>query len=109
MSITTTWSVEQMDCYPQFEGQANVVFAVRWCVNATDGTFYATAYGTQGLTYVAGSVYTPYTDLKLDQVVGWVQADMGPEQVARIEDSVINQIDNQKNPPITTLPLPWSS
>jgi hypothetical protein len=109
MGITIIWSVEKMDCYPQFEGQANVVFAVRWCVNATDGTFYATAYGTQGVTYVAGSSYTPYADLTPNQVVGWVQTDMGPEQVAQIESSVANQIDDQKNPSIATLPLPWSS
>ena len=107
MSITTTWVVEQMNCYPPSEGQTNVVFIVHWRVNATDGTFYATAYGTVGITYEVGSPYTPYADLTQDQVVGWVQNAMGPKQVASIEAGLATNIANQVNPPVVTPPLPW--
>ena len=109
MSITNTWVIEQMTCYPTYEGQTDVVFNVSWRVNATDGTYYATAYGTQGVTYVAGSPYTPYDDLTQSQVVGWVQTAMGPEQVASIEANLAKQIDNLINPPAVTPPLPWRS
>ena len=109
MSITTTWVIEQMNCYPTSEGQTDVVFNVAWRVNATDGTFYATAYGTVGVTYVAGSPYTPYADLTQAQVVGWVQDAMGPEQVASIEAGLSANIANQVNPPVVTPPLPWSA
>jgi hypothetical protein len=109
MSITTTWVIEQMSCYPTSEGQTDVVFNVAWRVNATDGTYYATVYGTQGVTYVAGSPYTPYADLTQAQVVGWVQDAMGPEQVASIEANLGKQIDNLINPPAVTPPLPWKA
>ena len=109
MSITTTWVIEQMTCYPTYESQTDVVFNVAWRVNATDGTFYATAYGTQSVTYVAGSPYTPYADLTQAQVIGWVQTAMGPEQVASIEANLAKQIDNLINPPVVTPPLPWKS
>jgi hypothetical protein len=109
MSITTTWIVEQMNCYPTAEGQTDVVFNVHWRVNATDGTYNATFYGTVGVTYEAGSPYTPYVDLTQDQVVGWVQTSMGAEQVASIEAGLATQIDNQVNPPIVTPALPWSA
>jgi hypothetical protein len=109
MSITNTWVIEQMTCYPTYESQTDVVFSVAWRVNATDGTFYATAYGTQGVTYVAGSAYTPYADLTQAQVIGWVQTAMGPEQVANIEANVATQIDNLINPPAVNPPLPWKS
>ena len=96
-----------MDCYPQSAGQTDVVFNVAWRVNATDGTYDATAYGTQGVTYTAGSPFTPYDQLTQSQVVGWVQAAMGAEQVSSIEDNLAASIANQVNPPVVVPPLPW--
>jgi hypothetical protein len=109
MSITSTWVIQQMDCYPQAEGQTDVVFNVHWRVNATDGTYNATSYGSVGVTYAAGSPYTPYDQLTQAQVVGWVQGSMGPEQVASIEASLVKDIEDQINPPIVTPSLPWGA
>jgi len=103
------WIIEQMDCYPQAEGQTDVVFTVHWRVNATDGTYNATSYGTVGVTYDAGTPYTPYVDLTQAQVIGWVQGSMGPEEVASIEAGLATNIANQVNPPVVTPPLPWSA
>ena len=108
MSITTTWVIEQMNCYPTYDNQTDVVFTVHWRANATDGTYNATVYGTVGVTYEAGTPYTPYANLTQDQVIGWVQAAMGPEQVASTEASLATNIANQVNPPVVTPPLPWS-
>ena len=107
MSITNTWIVEQMSCYPQHEGETDVVFTVYWRVNATDGTYNATNYGSVGVMYVAGSQFTPYANLTQDQVVGWVQDVMGPEQVNNIYASLALNIANQVNPPVINLPPPW--
>jgi len=109
MSITTTWVIEQMSCYPTSEGQTDVVFTVHWRANATDGTYNSTVYGTVGVTYEAGAPYTPYANLTQDQVIGWVQAAMGPEQVASTEASLATNIANQVNPPVITPALPWSA
>ena len=109
MSVTNTWIIEQMNCYPQSEGQTDVVFTVHWRVNATNGTYNATSYGTVGVTYMAGSPYTPFADLTQDQVVGWVQGSMGAEQVAGIEAGLATNIANQVNPPVVTPKLPWSA
>jgi len=96
-----------MDCYPRADGQTDVVFVVHWRVNASDGSYTATSYGTVGVTYVAGAPYTPYVDLTQDQVVGWVQTAMGPEQIASIEIGLANNIKNQVNPPVVSPELPW--
>jgi hypothetical protein len=109
MSVTNTWIIEQMDCYPQAEGQTDVVFTVHWRVNATDGTYNSTNYGTVGVIYVAGTPYTPYAQLTQNQVVGWVQTVLGPEQVASIEANLATNIANQANPPVVIPPLPWSA
>lgn len=109
MSITTTWVIEQMDCYPTSEGQTDVVFNVHWRANATNGTYSATSYGTVGVTYVAGSPYTPFAQLTQAQVVDWVQESLGAEQVAKIEASLATNIADQINPPVVTPKLPWSA
>lgn len=107
MPNTYTWLVEQMNCYPQYEGETDVVFTVHWRCNATDGTFDATRYGSVGVTYVAGSPYTPYADLTQDQVLGWVWTsgvDKDETQAALDAD-----IAAQVNPPVVSPPLPWSA
>lgn len=109
MAITNTWGVVQMDAYPEYEGESDVVFTVHWTLTGTDGTYTGSVYGTVGVTYTAGSPYTPYADLTEAQVVGWVQDALGEEQVAAYEANVATQIENQINPPVVTPPLPWAA
>ena len=106
MPNTYTWLVEYMSCYPEADGETDVVFTVGWRCNATDGTYNATQYGTVGVPYVAGDPYTPYADLTQAQVQGWVWAN-GVDQ-ATTEAALDTNIANQVNPPVVTLPLPWS-
>ena len=109
MAITYTWQITAMDCYPQYEGETDVVFTCHWTLNGTDGTYNGSVYGTVGVTYTAGSPYTPYADLTQAQVVGWVETALGAEQVASLEANIATQIQNQINPPVVTPPLPWSA
>jgi hypothetical protein len=109
MSVTNTWVIEQMNCYPTHEGQTDVVFTVHWRVNATDGTYNATSYGSVGVTYVSGTPFTPYAQLTQPEVVGWVQAALGPEQVATIEANLATNIYNQMTPPVISPALPWAT
>jgi hypothetical protein len=109
MTITNTWAIQQMDCYPEYEGEPDVVFVCHWTLIATDGTYSGSSYGSVGVTYEAGTPYTAYADLTLDQVVGWVQSALGAEQVAAYEANVATQIADQINPPVVTPPLPWGA
>jgi hypothetical protein len=108
MPNTYTWIAEQLDCYPQRDGQPDVVFTVHWRLNGTDGTNTATVYGSVGLNYEPGQPYTPYADLTQQQVVGWVQGALGSEQVAQIEAALAANIAAQINPPVVAPPLPWA-
>lgn len=109
MSITTTWVIGQMDCYPTSEGQTDVVFNVHWRANATNGTYSATSYGTVGVTYNSETPFTPHADLTEAQVVGWVQSAMGAEQAASIEFNLATNIANQMTPPVISPALPWAT
>ena len=111
MSATITWSVTAMDCYPQAEGQTDVVFTVHWQCAGTetsgDKTYNASIYSTCAVTYTAGSPYTPYAQLTQQQVLGWVWAS-GVDKTAT-EAAVNQQLANQVNPPVVQPPLPWAS
>jgi len=107
---TITWQIDSLSCYPQEEGQTDVVFSAAWRVNGTDGTYNATVYGSQSLSpYTEGTPFTPYADLTQAQVIGWVQDAMGEEQVAAINANIEQQIQNQINPPVVTPKLPWAA
>lgn len=108
MTITNTWAVVQMDAYPEYEGEADVVFTVHWTLNGTDGTYAGSVYGSVGVSVAEGATFTPYADLTEAQVIGWVQDALGEEAVTGYEANVAQQIADQVDPPVVTLQLPWS-
>jgi hypothetical protein len=108
MTITNTWAVVQMDAYPEEDGATDVVFNVHWTLTGTDGTYSGSVYGSQGVGIDPDAPFTPYANLTEAQVIGWVQAAMGEEQVASYEANVAQQIADQIDPPVVTPPLPWA-
>ena len=110
MSNTYTWSFPTLTAYPQSEGQTDVVYTVHWMLTGTDGNGHTgSVYGTVGLTYVAGSPYTPYADLTESQVQAWTVEALGAEQVAALEANIAAQIQQQISPTSVNLPPPWSA
>ena len=108
MAITNTWSVAQMDAYPEYEGNADVVFTVHWRLDGTDGEHTGGVYGSAGLTLDPEATYLPYADLTEAKVISWVKEALGEEAVTGYEENVAQQIANQINPPVVTPQLPWS-
>ena len=110
MANTYTWSFPTLTAYPQSEGQTDVVYTVHWTLTGTDGNGHTgSVYGTVGLTYVAGSPYTPYADLTEAQVQNWTTTTLGAEQVAALEANINAQIQQQITPTSVNLPPPWSA
>jgi hypothetical protein len=101
-----------MECYPTYEQNIDVVFTVHWdCVGSetvNNITYNGRVYGATGVTYHSGSQFTPYNQLTQDQVISWVWDAIGNEQRNNYENSVQTQINNQINPPVVILPLPWT-
>jgi len=108
MTITNTWGVVQMDAYPEYDGETDVVFTVHWTLTGTDGTYVGSVYGSVGVSLNEGSTFTPYADLTEAQVIGWVQDALGAEAVTGYEANVAQQIADQIDPPVVTPPLPWA-
>jgi hypothetical protein len=108
MANTYTWVIAQLDCYPQQDDHTDVVFVVHWRRQATDGTHTVEIYGSQGVTLDPEAPFTPYEDLTFDQVVGWLEEAFGPALLAAQVAALDKQIEDQINPPVVVLPLPWA-
>ena len=109
MSNTYIWSFPTLTAYPTYESQTDVVYTVHWTLTGTDGTHTGSVYGTVGLTYVAGSPYTPYADLTASQVQGWTEAALGAEQVTALKANIDAQIAQLITPTSVNLPPPWAA
>jgi hypothetical protein len=102
--MTILWIIERLLVKPTEGSLTDVVITADWRCNGTDETYSGTCYGSCSFQPPSGS-FTPYEDLTQEQVLGWCYAN-GVDQAA-IEANVTQQIENQINPPVVTLPLPW--
>jgi hypothetical protein len=102
--MTIIWLIEQLLVKPAEGSLTNVVITADWRCNGTDETYSGTCYGSCSFQPPSGS-FTKYEDLTEAQVLDWCYAN-GVDKTA-IEANVSLQIENQINPPVVALPLPW--
>jgi hypothetical protein len=110
--ITLSWIIERL-LVRKVEGTlTDVVITADWRCNGTETigtgddakTYSGTCYGSASFA-APSELFTPYPDLTQEQVLGWCYTN-GVNKTA-IEANVTAQIENQINPPVVTLPLPW--
>jgi hypothetical protein len=94
---TFNWQVVQTN----YNTVDKFITTVHYTVNAVDGEFAASTYGTVG--YTEEGAFTPYSQLTEAVVVGWVKDSLGQ---ATVEESLTAQINAQKNP-VQETGLPW--
>lgn len=102
--MTILWLIERLLVKPTEGTNTDVVITADWRCNGSDETYSGTCYGSCSFAPPSGS-FTPYEDLTQDQVLQWCYEN-GVDKTA-IEANVSLQIENQINPPVVTLPLPW--
>ena len=101
---TLSWIIERLLVKPTEGSLTDVVITADWRCNGTDETYSGTCYGSCSFDPPSGE-FTPYEDLTEAQVLNWCYAN-GVDKTA-IEANVTQQIENQIDPPVVTLPLPW--
>lgn len=113
---TITWKVTNLDCYPKYDQETDVVFTVHWdCLgNIVVGTgslsgsvYNSRLYGTTGVQYHSSSAFIPYDQLTENVVLGWTFDSMGTGSKANIEKGAVSSLYTQINPPVVQPPLPW--
>jgi len=101
---TINWIIESL-LVRKVEGSlTDVVITADWRCNGSQESLFGTCYGSCLFAPPSGS-FTPYDQLTEQQVLDWCYAN-GVDKTA-IEANVTAQIENQINPPVVSLPLPW--
>lgn len=108
MTIKYVWSVQRMVSYPEKYGYSDVVFNINWSCNATDGDHSSTNFGNTIVEFDQSKPFTEYSSLTESQVIGWVKEALGDDEISSIENFLANEINKLINPPVITLPNPWS-
>lgn len=104
MSVTHTWSIENMTRSVSDGG----VQTVEYSVTGVDGDYNFTAYSTVNFTPNPDEEnFIEYEDLTEDVVIGWVKNSLGSDIVSATEDYVSQKINIQKAPVIAE-GKPWS-
>ncbi len=112
MAVSYEWSFPSLDViHNQIDEQTgiavqNVVTTVHWVYTARDGDYTATMYSTVGLPG-PGQPFTAFEDLTPAIVQGWVETALGADQVAEMQSSLANSIEQQKQPKGGTVAPPW--
>ena len=103
-TISINWIIKQLLAKKTEGSLSDVVVSANWSCRASDGTFSAVSTGCCSFAPPTGS-FTPYDQLTEAQVLDWCFAN-GVDQAA-VEANVSLQIQNQIDPPVVALPLPW--
>jgi hypothetical protein len=101
-ATTFTWNIAQLER----EVSDGFVFTAHYTIDAKDDVYTSGAYGSIGFERPDNLI--PYSELTLDEVVGWVKEALGEEKVADIEAALQKQLDEQRTPSVAA-GLPWSN
>ena len=99
MAIEYTYTIAQLER----NTSDGFVVTVHYRVNAVDGDYSASTYGTVGYTQSEES-FTPFDELTEETVIGWVQNSLDKDE---IEANLASQIEAAKAP-ATVAGLPWN-
>ena len=104
--MTILWLIERLLVKPTEGTLTDVVITADWRCNGSQDNYSGTCYGSCSFAPPSGS-FTPYDELTQEQVLDWCYEN-GVDKTA-IEANVTLQIENQINPPVVVLPLPWAA
>ena len=94
---TFSWNIANLER----ETADGYVFTAHYTINAEDGTYTASAYGSLGLE--RPETLVPFAQLTEAIVIGWVQDKLNVEE---IEAALQAQLD-KKHAPTKAAGLPW--
>ena len=110
--ITYDWNCRTVDCYPEQNNEADVVYNVHWYVTGTSdvpqpagGVYSSNMIGTQILDTSSITNFIPFDQLTNEEVVVWTKSAMGVTRVAGIETNIESQINALIAPTSVTLTI----
>lgn len=103
-----TWDIAQLERkLPDGETCPDgAVYTAHYTVSLEQDGETAGAYGSVGFGDPNPESFTPFSELTKEEVLNWVFAALGVDQVVVIEESLYQQIQQKVNP-TTATGTPW--
>ena len=106
MAINFEWDVSNCEVYPNKDGLSDVVHKVNYTLKGIDSSnqddndnnYFATVIGRVYLDTSDLSNFIPWSDLTPAIVQGWVEDNMGSENVAQLKSDIEANISEKINP-----------
>lgn len=110
MAITYAWTISSLDVAPSEDTLTDVIKVAHWRYRITDGADDLTAevYGAQAFVSPDPASYTPFDSVTEAQLVGWIEDAIGEDGMDAMNASLEASLENLRNPPIVTMPVPWA-
>lgn len=100
--------INQLECLPQDGDLQDFVVVCHWSRFAketiNEKEYQASVYGSQSFSKDDVTNFIPYEELTYEIVCGWLDSTLDVEALDLNLDA---QIENQVNPPVIVLPLPF--
>ena len=113
MAIQMTWVINGMLTAPSEDGLTDVVKSINWTRTATeevvDGEtpkiYVASFPGVTPCPTPSSENFIAYPDLTEAEVIAWLEQLV---DVPSLDARLTKQVQDQINPPVVELPLPWA-
>jgi hypothetical protein len=98
-------NIKQLRAAKELDNKQDFVVEVDWEYTANEGIAKCARYGTSSF-YQPGSSFIPFDQLTEDTVKSWVTSSV---DIAGLEASLAEQINDILNPKVSVVPFPWNS
>jgi hypothetical protein len=103
--IIYTWSINEMHIKPSLNGLTNIIHIIDWSYIGTDEDNNTASVGLPiTLPEPSEENFIPYNNITKEMVISWLESILNIED---LQQSVIDKIENIKNPPLIEMPFPW--
>jgi hypothetical protein len=108
---TFKWVVSSMDSYPKTaDDLTDVICTIHWRYQAeqveNDKTYFAEVYGTLSVPSPDPADFVPYDQVTYEMVCSWLENGLDTKS---LNENLQSQIEDQINPKVISLPLPFSN
>ncbi len=104
--MAVTWDIASLDATKTEGSLSDVIKTVHWTASDSDGDHKGYSYGSVALKEADSSSFIAYKDVTKDNVIAWVKALLGTDEVTAIEKALEDEIA-LINTPVTQTGKPW--
>jgi len=103
------WTISSVDCFPEKDGETNVVCKIYWILSAKNEDYTVWKNGFTDIPNQSTLTFIPYKDLTQEEMINWVIENLGENTIKEYYAELDVELQEKLNPTIISPVLPWVS